>query len=100
MSERHEDRDPASGPEKYDVTESDQSTEGEMGVSSEREGPTGPGQHGTTGVRPTGAAADAEHDHSDEEPPPEQSAGGPETNPEGIPPKAGYPSLDPRSKDS
>ena len=29
--------------------------------------------------------------------PPEQSAGGEETNPEGIEPKADYPSLDPRS---
>ncbi len=39
--------------EGYDVTESDQALEGDMGVSSEREGPTGPDQFGATGVRDT-----------------------------------------------
>ncbi len=37
--------------EEYDVTESDQNVEGDMGVSSEREGAAGPGQHGATGAR-------------------------------------------------
>ena len=71
-----------------------------MGVSSEREGPTGPGQHGTDGVRYTGPTAPRG------EVPPEQSTGAPEIRPEtpgdtaAGPPatKAGYPSLDPRSK--
>lgn len=64
-----------------------------MGVSSEREGPTGPGQHDTTGVRDT---RPPEPD-PDADTPPEQSAGGPEPQPEGLEPKAGYSSKDPRS---
>ena len=66
---------------------------GGMGVSSEREGHTGPGQHGTDGVRDTAAVDEP----SEAEIPPEQRPGMVEENPEGIPPKAGYPSLDPRS---
>ena len=69
---------------------------GEMGVSSERTGPTGPGQHSTDGVRDV---TSAERD-PDEETPPEQRPGNPEENPEGLPPKSGYSSVDPRSKDS
>lgn len=64
---------------------------GGMGVSSERVGHAGPGQRSTDGVRDnsvTEAGADA---------PPEQSAGGPEDNPDTVLPKAGYPSKDPRS---
>jgi hypothetical protein len=72
---------------------------GEMGVSSERVGPTGGG----------GAATDGERDTS--APPHEDEAGdeigsdaefqpGAEVNPEGITPKAGYPSKDPRSADA
>jgi hypothetical protein len=64
-----------------------------MGVSSERTGHVGPNQkdapHGTL---PTGTR-DGER-RTDE--PPEQRPGGVEVNPEGIPPKAGYPELDPR----
>lgn len=76
------------------LTDSDQDTAGGMGVSSEREGPTGPGQHGTSGVRPVGPA---DRD-SDAEVPPEQAAGGEEVNPDPpIPPVAGYSSSDPRS---
>lgn len=68
---------------------------GEMGVSSERVGPTGPGQYATDGLRDV-----SEHERSpDEETPPEQSPGGAEENPEGIAPKAGYASKDPRSDD-
>jgi hypothetical protein len=66
--------------------------EGGMGVSSERTGHTGPGQHATDGVKDTSTA-----DHADPAAPPEQRPGNEETNPEGIEPKAGYPSLDPRS---
>ena len=67
---------------------------GEMGVSSERTGPTGPGQHSTDGVR------DVTPDRpADEDAPPEQRPGQPEENPEGLPPKSGYSSVDPRSKD-
>ena len=68
---------------------------GDMGVSSERVGPTGPGQVGTDGTRdvtPTDAS-----DSDDAEAPPEQSTGNPEDNPEGLRPKAGYSSKDPRS---
>ena len=65
---------------------------GEMGVSSERTGPTGPGQHGTDGIRPTHAEP-----VDDPDAPPEQSTGNPEENPVGLEPKAGYSSKDPRS---
>ena len=85
--------DPATGREPDDPRNSNDELAGDMGVSSEREGHTGPGQHGTDGVRytgPTDPGPDA---------PPEQSAGGVEENPDGIAPKAGYPKLDPRSED-
>ncbi len=77
----------------YDVTQSDQDISGDMGVSSEREGHAGPGQDAPTGTRDT-----LEGDPVPEgEKPPEQSAGGEETNPDGLTPKAGYSSTDPRS---
>ena len=66
---------------------------GGMGSSSERVGHVGPGQVGTDGVRDTseldpstGAATDQDAD-VDEAPI------------EGLEPKAGYPSLDPRHED-
>jgi hypothetical protein len=73
--------------------------EGGMGISSERVGPTGGGGEGTDGEKDTTAPAhrdqagdligsDGEFDQGDEE------------NPEGIDPKAGYPSHDPRSEDT
>lgn len=78
----------------FDVRASEQDTSGDMGVSSETEGHAGPGQHGVGGVRdvspPDEPPADA---------PPEQSSGGVETNPDGISPKAGYSSQDPRSEE-
>ncbi len=86
---------PTGSDDEYDVTESDQETSGDMGVSSEREGPTGPGQHGTSGVRDV---SPAERD-PDDDVPPEQAPGATEENPEGIVPKAGYSSTDPRSDD-
>ncbi|MBB3041481.1 hypothetical protein KM427_06350 [Nocardioides sp. LMS-CY] len=68
---------------------------GGMGVSSERVGHAGPGQEATDGLRDV-----SEHERApDEETLPEQSVGNPEDNPEGIPPKAGYPRLDPRADD-
>jgi hypothetical protein len=70
-----------------------QRAEGGMGVSSERVGHTGPGQHTTDGVNPTSR----EERPDDAEVPPEQSTGNPEPEPEGLDPKAGYPSRDPRS---
>ena len=77
--------------EPRDIRESHHDASGTMGVSSERKGPTGPGQTGTDGVR----------DVTDEPPaddaPPEQRPGNDEENPEGIPPKAGYSKADPRS---
>jgi hypothetical protein len=67
---------------------------GGMGVSSERVGHAGPGQVATDGLRDV-----APHERADDDTPPEQSPGGPEDNPEGLPPKAGYSSKDPRSDD-
>ncbi len=82
-----------SGHDEHDLTESDTNPTGDMGVSSEREGHAGPGQHATTGVRDTSeASAEADADA-----PPEQSTGGPEENPDGLAPKAGYSNKDPRS---
>ncbi len=72
-----------------------QRASGGMGVSSERVGHAGPGQEATDGLRDV-----SEHERApDEETLPEQSVGNPEDNPEGIPPKAGYPRLDPRADD-
>lgn len=68
---------------------------GGMGVSSERTGHTGPGQHATDGTKDTSTPPETPAPDADE--PPEQRPGNPETNPTGIPPKAGYPSVDPRS---
>jgi hypothetical protein len=70
--------------------------EGGMGVSSERTGHAGPGQHTTDGVRDTSEPG-AGDEVPREELPPEQRPDAEEENPEGIEPKAGYPSLDPRS---
>ncbi len=83
--------DPATGREPDDVRNSNDELTGDLGVSSEREGHAGPGQHGTDGVRYTGPTEPAG------DVPPEQSAGGVEENPDGLPPKSGYPKLDPRS---
>ena len=66
---------------------------GGMGSSSEWVGHAGPGQVGTDGLRDTSPV-----DDSDDQPP-EQSEGGEEPNPDGLAPKAGYPSKDPRSED-
>lgn len=78
-----------SGHEHDPLTGSDPDTEGSMGVSSERVGPTGEGETGTTGVRDTREAPDSpDSPESPEDAPPEQSAGGVEENPVGIPPKA------------
>lgn len=67
--------------------------EGGMGVSSERVGPTGPGQVSTDGMRPVTPATEDAVDA-----PPEQSADGEGESPvEGLPPKSGYSSADPRS---
>lgn len=73
--------------------------DGDMGVSSERVGPTGPGQEGTSGTRDVGPG---EHP-ADGEAPPEQ-AGSREGDEQGevhpdppIPPRSGYSSYDPRS---
>jgi hypothetical protein len=52
-------------------------------------------QHGDDGLRDV-----SEHEREpDEETLPEQSVGNPEDNPDGVPPKAGYPSKNPLSKD-
>jgi len=82
-----------SDPTRRGLMESDQDPTGRIGVSSEREGHAGPGQYAARGVRDTSPTESAGP------PVPEDTTGGPETNPEGIEPKAGYPSLDPRAHD-
>jgi hypothetical protein len=67
---------------------------GGMGVSSERTGESGPFKGATDGVKDTSVADD---DTPRDELPPEQRPDQDEENPEGLDPKAGYPSLDPRS---
>ena len=66
---------------------------GGMGSSSERVGHVGPGQVGTDGVRDT-----SELDPSPDSRP-DREADADEAPVEGISPKAGYPSLDPRHDD-
>ena len=78
----------------YDLTESDQDTSGDMGVSSEREGPTGPGQHGTTGVRDVGPARRATPTPRSC---PSSPPAAPRPTPTASPPRAGYSDDDPRS---
>jgi hypothetical protein len=78
--------------EPRDIQDSHHDASGDMGVSSEREGHAGPGQHGTDGVRDVTAERPASEDV-----PPEQRPGAEETNPEGLTPKAGYSKTDPRS---
>jgi hypothetical protein len=72
---------------------------GEMGVSSERVGPTGGGGEGTDGEKDTTAAAhrDQAGDVIGSDGDFEQQR---EENPDGVDPKAGYPSRDPRSEDA
>jgi hypothetical protein len=76
----------------HPIRDSQHDPSGEMGVSSEREGPTGPGQHATDGVRDVTWA-----EKGPDEDAPEKAPGVEEENPEGLDPKAGYPKLDPRS---
>ena len=72
---------------------------GEMGVSSERVGPPGREEESTDGQKDTTEPTHTDHAGdlvgSDAEFEP-----GEEDNPEGIDPKAGYPSHDPRSADA
>ncbi|HYH35496.1 MAG TPA: hypothetical protein VD814_10130 [Nocardioides sp.] len=72
-----------------------QRSAGGMGVSSERTGHTGPGQHSTTGTKDVHAV----EPDPDADVPPEQAPGAVEENPAGLGPKAGYPKADPRSVD-
>ena len=69
---------------------------GGMGISSERVGPTGPGQESTDGERDTTEPPHTDHGGdlvgSDAE-----FVQEPEENPDGLEPKADYPSKDPRS---
>lgn len=72
---------------------------GGMGISSERVGPTGGCAEGTDGEKDTSESRRADHSGdwvgADAELAQER-----EENPEGIEPKAGYPSKDPRSQDA
>jgi hypothetical protein len=74
-----------------------QTAAGGMGVSSERTGDAGPFEDVTDGTKDT---AEREHEPPREELPAEQRPDQVEENPDGIEPKAGYPSLDPRSDGS
>jgi hypothetical protein len=83
-----------------------------MGVSSERVGHTGPGQHATDGIKDT-SRTDAPHDEEQRLEPDDEDAAADEPEatgrdrlrasgeprPDGLDPAAGYPSLDPRSAD-
>lgn len=86
--------------EPYDLQDSTpgssgpQRASGDMGVSSERTGSAGPDQDTTDGLKDTSAASG---DTPRDELPPEQRPDVEEENPDGVEPKAGYPSLDPRS---
>ena len=71
--------------------------EGGMGVSSERIGPTGPGQTSSNGTRDTSPVDDAEGVGHDATVPPEQRPGAVEENPADVDPKVEPPSLNPRS---
>lgn len=83
-----------SGTDEYDLNASDQDVTGDIGVSSGRPGYSGGGHHDApTGTRDTSEAPP----DPDDDLPPEQSPGGEEANPEGLPPKADFPALDPRS---
>jgi hypothetical protein len=66
---------------------------GDMGVSSERVGPAGPGQVSTDGLRDTSPVELPD----DADVAPDRAPGQPEENPQGLTPKAGYSSKDPRS---
>jgi hypothetical protein len=66
---------------------------GGMGSSSERVGHVGPGQVGTDGVRDTSELDPSPGSR------PDRDADAGEGAVEGIEPKAGYPSLDPRHED-
>ena len=93
MSAHDDDTDSPDFGKPRDLRDSHHDAEGDMGVSSERVGSTGPGQHGTDGIKDT---SKIERD-PDADVPPEQTTGQHEDNPEGIEPKAGYSSVDPRS---
>ena len=70
---------------------------GGMGISSERVGATGPGQESTDGERDTREAGTSGDPGLPADTPPEQAPGNAEPRPEGLEPKADYPSKDPRS---
>jgi hypothetical protein len=97
MSEEREDRTDADEEIQSSTPGSSgpQRAAGGMGVSGERVGPTGPGQTATDGLRDVSPRQRPPEDETA----PEQSTGGVETNPEGIAPKAGYSSKDPRNDD-
>ena len=93
MTSSHDEASEAGKPR--DIRDSHHDAEGDMGVSSERVWHTGPGQEGTDGIKDTSLI---ERD-PDADVPPEQTTGQHEDNPEGLEPKAGYPSVDPRNPD-
>ena len=79
-----------------DIRDSHHDASGDMGVSSEREGRRAPARRAPT-ASATSRPLSATPTPTGDDVPPEQRPGAVETNPEGIPPKAGYSSRDPRS---
>lgn len=69
---------------------------GGMGVSSEWVGHAGPGQESTNGLSEVDPRVGSS---GGEDAPPEQSRGGYEPKPTGLPPKGGYSERDPRTDD-
>ena len=72
---------------------------GGMGISSERVGPTGGGGEGTDGEKDTSASPHTD-DAGDVVGSDAEFARGDEDNPEGLDPRSGYPSPDPRSAET
>ena len=68
------------------------------GSAASASGRPGPGQEATDGERDTRqAGTSGDPGLSEEDTPAEQSTGNPEPQPEGLEPRAAYPSKDPRS---
>src|SRR4051812_21783274 len=97
------DRSPEGGPaQETQLTDSNpnaggpERAAGGMGISSERVGHTGPDQESTDGTKDTTAPRHLD-EAGDNVGSDAEFSQGPEENPEGLEPRADYPSKDPRS---
>jgi len=99
-----EDRGRGDLPENVEASDADpnaggpEGLQGGMGVSSERVGPTGPGQVASRGVRPPASRDPLPAERRPATELPQQSRGGVEVNPDNPPPKRRPPSRNPLSK--